>query len=119
MNFGVLCVVSNICGCLGFVRQVCQGELPSNLIVADYTSLPEGMAVGDFQVAQVLGKPERDLIETNQAKKVAQEIIDRLPTTKRARQAFLKRGHLISQKMSWDVVVQNYLLPALVQAASK
>lgn len=119
LNFGALCVVSNICGCLGFVRQVCQGELPSNLIVADYTSLPEGMAVGDFQVAQVLGKPERDLIETNQAQKVAQEIIDRLPTTKRARQAFLKRGHLISQKMSWDVVVQNYLLPALVQAASK
>lgn len=119
LNFGALCVVSNVCGCLGFVRQVCQGELPSNLIVADYTSLPEGMAVGDFQTAQVLGKPERDLIETNQAKKVAQEIIDRLPTTKRARQAFLKRGHLISQKMSWDVVVQNYLLPALVQAASK
>ena len=119
LNFGALCVVSNVCGCLGFVRQVCQGELPSNLIVADYTSLPEGVAVGDFQTAQVLGKPERDLIETNQAQKVAQEIIDRLPTTKRARQAFLKRGHLISQKMSWDVVVQNYLLPALVQAASK
>jgi len=119
LNFGALCVVSNVCGCLGFVRQVCQGELPSNLIVADYTSLPDGMAIGDFQTAQVLGKPERDLIETNQAQKVAQEIMARLPTTKRARQALLKRGHLISQKMSWDVVVQNYLLPALVQAASK
>jgi hypothetical protein len=119
LSFGALCVLSNVCGCLGFVRQVSRGKLPNNLIVADYVTLPQGMAPGDHRATQVLGQPERDLIEAAQAQQVAQEIMARLPTTKQARQSTLKHGYQIGQKMNWDVVVQNYLLPALVHAASK
>lgn len=119
LGYGALCVVSSVCGCLGFIRQIATGQLPENIIVADYVTLPEGMAVGDHRVTQVLGQAERDLIEVVQAQQAAEEIMARLPTTKRARQKLLKRGYQIAQKMSWEIVVQNYLLPALVRAASQ
>jgi hypothetical protein len=119
LSFGALCVVSNVCGCVGFIRQAAGGELPDNLVVADYVTLPEGMVVGGYRAAQVLGRPVRDAVEAAQAKRVAQEIMARLPTTKRARQRLLKRGYRLSQQMNWDVVVQKRLLPALVHAASK
>lgn len=119
LSYGVLCVVSSICGCLGFIRQVSDGQLPDNIVVADYVTLPEHIAVDDHRAAQVLGQEERDLIEARQAEQVAQEIMARLPTTKRAKQRLLKRGYKLAQQMSWDTVVQNYLLPALVRAARK
>jgi hypothetical protein len=118
LSYGAMCVVSNVCGCLGFIKQVSQGRLPDNVITADYVTLPEGMAVGDHRVAQVLGQTERDLIERARAEQVAQEILSRLPTRKRAREKLLAQGHQLAQHMNWDVVVQNQLLPALVRAAS-
>ena len=119
LNCGALCVLSSACGCLGFIRQISKGQLPDNIIVADYITLPEGTPEGDYHATQVLGKSERDRIEAAQAQRVAQEIMDRLPTTKRARESLQKHGFQIAQQMSWETVVQNYLLPALVRAASK
>jgi hypothetical protein len=119
LSFGALCVISSICGCLGFIRHVSKGKLPENIIVADYVTLPEGMAAGDHRVTQILGQAERDLIEVVKAEQVAQEIMARLPTTKRARQRLLRNGNEIAQEMSWEIVVEKYLLPALVRAASK
>jgi len=119
LSYGAVCVVSNVCGCLGFIKQVSQGKLPENVITADYVTLPEGVAVGDHRAAQVLGLFERDLIEGATAEQVAVEILARLPTGKRAREKLLAQGHRLAQQMNWDVVVQNQLLPALVRAASK
>lgn len=118
LGFGALCVLSNICGCIGFIQQV-SPDLSDNVIVADYTTLPEDMADSDYRVTQVLGQPERDRIESARAAQVAQEIIERLPTTKRNRQRMLKRGYKLTQQMTWDVVIQNYLLPALTHAATE
>jgi hypothetical protein len=119
MSLGALCVASNVCGSIGFIRQAAGGELPDSFIVADYTTLPEGMADGDYRATQVLGQPERDVVEAIQAQKVAQEIMARLPTTKRARERLLKHSRMLSQQMSWDVVVEKQLLPALVHAANQ
>jgi hypothetical protein len=118
LSYGALIVVSSVCGCLGFIRQVSKAQLPDSLIVADYVTLQKEMFVGDHRSTQVLGQTERDVIELMQAQYVAQEIADRLPTTKRARQKLLRNGYRLGQQMSWDVVVQHYLLPALVRAAS-
>lgn len=119
LSYGALCVVSSVCGCLGFIRQVSKAKIPENIIVADYVTLPEGMASRNLHATQVLGQAERDLIEAAQAQQIARQIMGKLPVTKRARQRLLTNGYRLSQKMSWDIVVQNYLLPALVQAASK
>ncbi len=116
---GALSVISNVCGCLGLVRRAFGGALPDNLIVADYVTLPNGMATGDHRATQVLGQPERDRIETAEAQRVAQEILAHLPTTKQARQRLLRQGRRLSQRVDWDTVVQEYLLPAFVHAASR
>lgn len=118
LGYGGMCVASSVCGCLSFIRQVSKGQLPENVIVADYVTLPEGLASGDYRATQVLGQKERDLIEAAEAQRIAEEIMARLPTTKRARQKLLKLGHELGQQMSWDTVVQLYLLPAMVRAAS-
>jgi hypothetical protein len=118
LGYGALSVLSSVCGSLGFIRLVSQNRLPANLIVADYVSLPEGVATGGYRSAQALGKPERDHIENKEAQRVAREIVARLPTSPEARQEWLAQGYDLSQRMSWDVVVQHQLLPALVHAAS-
>jgi glycogen synthase len=118
LGYGALVVLSSVCGCLGFVRQVTKVQIPENIIVSDYVTLPEGMLAGGYRSTQHLGQVERDQIETIQAQRVAQEVMTRLPTTKRARKQLLKSGYQLSQQMSWDLVVQQHLLPALVHAAS-
>jgi hypothetical protein len=118
LGYGALVVLSSVCGCLGFVRQVTKVQIPENIIVSDYLTLPEGMITGGYRNTQHLGQVERDQIESIQAQRVAPEIMTRLPTTKRARKQLLNSGYQLSQQMSWDLVVQQHLLPALVHAAS-
>ncbi len=115
LSSGALCVVSNVCGCVGFVKQV---ALPDqrNVIVADYTTLPSGLAEGDYYAALGIGQPQRDAVEAISARRVADEILDRLPRTQKAMAQMIKDGYRISQRMSWEVVVSDYLLPGLMQA---
>jgi hypothetical protein len=119
LSFGALCVVSNVCGCIGLIRRAAGGRLPENLIVADYITLPKDMAVDDYKAAQVIGQPERDRVEAARAQIVAQEIMRRLPNGQPAQQRLLEQGYQLARKMDWDVVVQEYLLPALVYAANR
>ncbi len=39
LSFGALCVITNVCGCAGFVNAVTQGRGTPNVIVTDYTDL--------------------------------------------------------------------------------
>ena len=39
LSFGAICVLSNACGCCGFVRRVTDGADVPNVIIADYTRL--------------------------------------------------------------------------------
>jgi len=119
LSFGALCVVSNVCGCIGLIRRAAGGRLPENLIVADYTTVPEDMVVDDYKTAQVIGQPERDRVEANRARTVAQEIMARLPAGQEAQQRLLEQGYQLARKMDWDVVIQEHLLPALVYAANR
>ncbi|HMN31682.1 MAG TPA: hypothetical protein PKE45_26270, partial [Caldilineaceae bacterium] len=48
LSFGALCCVSNVCGCLGFVDRAMAGlQHLSNVVVADYVSLPYGQWLGN------------------------------------------------------------------------
>jgi hypothetical protein len=110
LSFGALCVVSNVCGCVGFIDRAGGLEKP-NVIVADYT------ATGDLgqSVDAALGidLAQRNQIETAQARVVAQKIVARLPQDDLAAQTLLEDGYALGQKMSWQVVVHDYLLPGL------
>lgn len=110
LSFGGLCVITNICGCAGFVSKVTGGEDVRNVLVADYTKLPEDMSLDD---ALSVGSRERDSLEEEEADRVADEILKRLPADHAAREEMVGRGYELARQMSWEVVCGEYLLPAL------
>ncbi len=114
LNFGALCCVSNVCGCVGFVQRA-SGDLAQvpNLVVADYVSLPPSYWLGSPYDALAINQSTRDWLEATNSAQVAQTIFDRLPRTSAQLQAMLEQGQATARAMSWEVVVQDYLLPSL------
>ncbi|HUX01592.1 MAG: hypothetical protein WBD63_03855 [Phycisphaerae bacterium] len=110
LSFGGLCVVTNICGCAGFVEKVAGDKPVPNVLVADYTHLEKD---GGLHNVLSIGPKERDAVEEKEADRVADEILARLPADRKAREAFLASGYDLARQMSWDVVVRDYLMPAL------
>jgi len=114
LSFGALCVVSNICGCVGFVQRA-SADLPDfpNLIVADYVTPPPDWIFHTPADALRLDQFGRDLIEIRNSQLVAETIARRLPLNDEESQTLLGRGQKVGHRMSWEVVVKDYLLPAL------
>lgn len=114
LSFGALCCVSNVCGCVGFVSRAAGGlgNAP-NLVVADYTSLPQGYWLGSPYDALAINRGVRDWIESTNSAAVAQTIFERLPHGPQQIEALLAHGQEIAHRMSWEVVVNDYLLPGL------
>lgn len=127
LSTGALCVVSDVCGCLGFASrahgdvsstsweqrvQRLEADLP-NLVVTRYTALPADMAVLGWRMALHIGQPERDHIEREESRRAAAVICERLPRTPEQRRALLESGFALAQRMSWDTVAGTQLLPAL------
>jgi len=110
LSFGALCVMSSVCGCAHFVRRAAGGETP-NVIAADYTAYrPEFDTVEAFLA---LTDEARQNWERRVAADLAEAIIGRLPRTPQDKATFLKRGYELASKMSWDVIVRNYFMPAI------
>lgn len=118
LTFGGICVVSTVCGCAGFLRDVTAGQPVRNVILADYTRL------GDYQYADIedlvqIEKSVRDRIEAAEAARVAKEIMDRLPEDYEQLEQMIREGYRLARSMSWDVVVRKYLLNDLPQVHDK
>jgi hypothetical protein len=116
ISFGGICVFSECCGCAGFVAHATQGKPTPNVIVADYTDLPNKSLRPDQLLS--LGQAERDQIEDQVAERVAADLIERLPRTPEQFEQFIERGYDLARQMSWDVVARDYVLPG-IQRASK
>jgi hypothetical protein len=114
ISFGGICVMSSVCGCAGFVNHAMEGRPTPNVIVADYTELPRH----DLRPEQLMsiGQPQRDEIEHRVARRVAEELIQRLPRSPQEFEQFIERGYELASKMSWDVVARDYVLPGLQRA---
>jgi hypothetical protein len=114
ISFGGICVFSNVCGCNGFVSAANNGDPTPNVIVADYTDLPnKGMRPEQLLS---IGKAQRDEIEHMVAERVAGELLERLPRTPAEFEKFIDRGYALAQNMSWDAVARNYVLPGIQRA---
>src|SRR5690606_36063869 len=85
-----------------------------NVIVADYTKLPDPSIRPEQMMS--IGKAERDQIEHEEARKVAADLIERLPRTPAEFEQFIQRGYDLAKHMSWDAVAENYLLPGSERA---
>jgi hypothetical protein len=116
ISFGGICVFSECCGCAGFVNHATGGKPTPNVIVADYTDLPQKSLRPEQLLA--IGQPERDQIENAVAAQVAKELMDRLPRTPQEFEQFIERGYALASKMSWDAVAREYVVPG-IQRASK
>jgi hypothetical protein len=116
ISFGGICIYTNVCGCAGFVEKAAGGETP-NAIVADYTKLPAGHMTPEELMN--IGKMERDEIEDKVGKQVAAELMKRLPRTPADFAGYLDRGHALAEKMSWNVVAREYVVPGLKRAAQR
>ena len=113
ISFGGICVFSNVCGCAGFVEKAAGGSTP-NVIVADYTQVAhKGLREEQFLS---IGLAERNELEHAVAEKVAAELIQRLPRTPQEFEQFIQRGYALAQKMSWDAVARDYVLPGMDRA---
>lgn len=114
ISFGGICVFSECCGCAGFVNHAAGGKSTPNAIVADYTDLPEKTLRPEQLMA--IGQPQRDAIEHRVAELVAGELLSRLPRTPQEFEPFIERGYELAQKMSWDAVAREYVLPGIQRA---
>jgi len=117
LNFGAICCVSSVCGCIGFAEHAAGGlaNLP-NLVVADYVSLPYGYWLSNPYDALAIDRGVRDWIEGNNSAVAAATIYERLPKTESEMQTLLEIGQNVARRMSWDVVTRDYLLPGLRRA---
>lgn len=116
--YGALCVLSSVCGCVGFVRRA-GGLDQGNVIVADYTLEANEPSRQDIAAALAIDQARRDQIEVAQARSVADQIAAHLPQDERAAVKLLQAGYATSQKMSWQVVAQDHLLPGLERAGAR
>jgi hypothetical protein len=114
ISFGGICVFTNICGCAGFVEKITNGQPNPNVIIADYTELPEQGLRPEQLMA--IGQPQRDAIENHVAEKVAKQLIERLPRTPAEFEQFIERGYDLATHMSWDAVARDYIVPGIERA---
>jgi hypothetical protein len=108
-------VFTNVCGCAGFVDKANDGRPSPNVIVADYTDLPNKSLRPEQMMS--IGKPERDEIEHTVSGMIARELVNRLPREPEEFEHFIERGYALAYRMSWDVVAQSYVLPGIARAA--
>lgn len=114
LSFGALCCVSNVCGCVGFLQRVVEQVLQDpNVVLADYVGLPASYWLGSPYDALQIDQGTRDWIEASNSAATARTIFERLPKTNDDLQRLLERGQAVARQMSWEVVVQDYLLPGL------
>ncbi|MHC4994583.1 MAG: hypothetical protein ACYTGQ_05955 [Planctomycetota bacterium] len=78
--------------------------------MADYTRLN-----GRRSLDQLLNmtRAERNVVEQAEASRIADHLMERLPTTKKARAELLKEGQRLAYLMGWDRVIEYKLLPML------
>jgi hypothetical protein len=114
ISFGGICIFSDCCGCAGFVNKVTEGQPTPNVIIADYTDLPE-KGLRPEQLLNI-GQPERDRIEHTVAEMVAGELMDRLPRTPEQFEQYIERGYDLAKHMSWDAVAKDYVVPGIQRA---
>ncbi len=115
LSFGAICVVSNICGCCGFIRRATDEKDVANIVIADYTDLGESHPESLDAILQI-GFDERDSIESENSRDIAAKLLGRLPRKPRDVEEMIRDGYAIASRMGWEVVVKDYFLPGLQRA---
>ncbi len=124
---GGLCVASDSCGLNdlladiadrseGGTRRFGPGRLTAlDLVIrADYTR--EFSEVNDRAAIMQIGQAQRDQMEDEVARQVAQIIYERLPRSESELAERMEYGRELLQAVTWDAVCKRYFIPALEYA---
>ena len=114
LSFGAICVVSNVCGCCGFIQRATDNRDVPNIVIADYTQL--NIPPKSLEDVIHIGLAERNTIEMENSRDIAAKLLGRLPRKPRDVEDMLREGYDIASRMSWEVVVKDYFLPGLKRA---
>ena len=110
LTFGGICVISSVCGCAGLLRDVTKSQPIKNVIVADYISLNGHFKdKGPWEIDHNI----TEQVEADLAEKLALQICNALPKSKEDLQDLMRTGQETSKNMTWDSIVDRYLLPIL------
>ena len=112
LTFGGLCVFTSVCGCAGFLADVTNGDSFGNFLVADYTNL-NSHGPGNIDDLLKIDRLWGETTDAAVAGKVAEKVLAALPKNQAQAENMIETGYSLAKRMSWDVVVRNYLLPSL------
>ena len=115
LSFGAACVVSNVCGCLGFARRAGAADRSDRIVEADFVSVGAGQSIESLLGMQA---SLRERAESAETQRLAGVLIDSLPRDEATMQRHMAEGCELARKMSWQHVVSEYFLPALRRAAT-
>jgi hypothetical protein len=111
LNAGALCVVSDACGCLGFVDRVAGGaEVPAVVRAEFVRRVPAG-----YEAALAVDAAARQRLEGEESRRAALVLAERLERRRGHEAEWLARGNELAGRMSWERVVEEYFLPALAR----
>lgn len=108
LSSGAISVVSDVCGCRGFVRQAAGEAGLDGFIEGAYTQLAEADRAG-----QPIGARECTQAEALQSQVVASALARELSTSATDRKKLLAEGYAVAQMMSWERVAEDMLVPVL------
>ena len=108
LSAGTISVVSDVCGCRGFVQQAAGESGLDGFIEGAYTQLDAA-----DHADQPIGMRERTQAEALQSQVVASALASQLSSGATGRKKLLAEGYAAAQKMSWERVVEGMLLPVL------
>jgi hypothetical protein len=117
LTFGGICLCTRVCGCAGFVEEATGGAAVPNVLLADYCDL--GDEDLDEAALLALDRDGRYEQERTIAGELAQELWSRLPKDEAGVRALIKSGYELAQKMSWDVVAAEHVLPEIDSICKK
>ncbi|MCK4341661.1 MAG: hypothetical protein KAY37_08060 [Phycisphaerae bacterium] len=116
LTYGGICLVSTSCGCAGFVKQASGRKRTPNVIFANYIDgVRRPRTVKD---SLAIGTSERREVEYKLAGQLADQIIKRLPQTEAEEEKLIRSGHELATRMSWDVVAERFVFPAIRRACA-
>jgi hypothetical protein len=111
LSFGSICVMSSVCGCAFFAAKAAGPSGSPNVIAADYTNYKADPDTIAGYLA--MNRDTRSAYDERVAQGIAGRIVERLPMSPDDTAAYLRRGYDLARQMSWDVIAQDYVLPAI------
>ncbi len=118
ISFGGICAFTELCGCAGFARRAAESKPVDNILQVDYTAAAQ---INRNSLTEILSidRSARDGIEDSVAGQIAATLYSRLPTEERHFARLLQNGYELAQKMSWEVVARDYVLPGIDRAIQR